>query len=69
VREQGYSLVDQELEYSARSIAVPIRNMSGRTVASVTVGLHVSRCSPERVENEILPVLFSAQRQLAEILP
>jgi IclR family pca regulon transcriptional regulator len=69
VRAQGYSLVDQELEHGARSIAVPIRNMSGRTVASVTVGLHVSRGSPERVENEILPALFNAQRQLAEILP
>lgn len=69
VREQGYSFIDQELEYSARSVAVPIRNMSGRTVAAVTVGLHVSRCSPERVEAEILPALFNAQRQLAEILP
>jgi len=69
VREQGYAYVDQELEMNSRSIAVPIRNFSGDTVAAVTVGLHVSRGSPERIKGEILTAMLDMQRQLAEILP
>ncbi|MGE4430941.1 MAG: IclR family transcriptional regulator C-terminal domain-containing protein [Sphingobium sp.] len=69
VRDQGYAFIDQELETNSRSIAVPIRNFAGNTVAAVTVGLHVSRSSPERVETEILPAMLEMQAQLAEILP
>ena len=69
VRDQGFSFIDQELENNSRSFAVPIRNYDGNTVAAVTVGLHVSRSTPERVETEILPALLSMQAQLAEILP
>lgn len=69
VRAQGYSYVDQELELNSRSIAVPLRNFSGEPVAAVTVGLHVSRSSPERVKTEILPAMLEMQAQLAEILP
>lgn len=69
VREQGYSFVDQEVAANSRSVAVPIRNFDGKTVAAVTVGLHVSRSSEQRVESEVLPALFDLQAQLAEILP
>jgi len=69
VREQGHSFIDQELETNSRSIGVPIRNYDGNTVAAVTVGLHLSRSSPERLESEILPALYDMQKQLAEILP
>lgn len=69
VREQGYAYIDQELEIGSRSVAVPIRNLSGRTVGAINAGLHVSRGSPERVREEILPALFDVQAQLAEILP
>lgn len=69
VREQGYSFVDQEVAANSRSVAVPILNFDGKTVAAVTVGLHVSRGSEQRIEKELLPALFEMQEQLAEILP
>jgi IclR family transcriptional regulator, pca regulon regulatory protein len=69
VREQGYSFIDQELETNSRSVGVPIRNYDGNTVAAVTVGLHLSRSAPDRVEKDILPALYDMQAQLAEILP
>ena len=65
VRAQGYSYIDQELESNSRSVAVPVRNFAGETVAAVTVGLHVSRSSPERIEEEILPAMLEMQAQLA----
>ena len=69
VREQGFSFLDQELETNSRSVGVPILNYDGKTVAAVAVGLHLSRSTPERIENEILPALYNMQAQLAEILP
>ncbi len=69
VREQGYSYIDQEVAMNSRSIAVPIRNFNGQTIAAITVGLHASRCTPERMKDEVLPALFDTQTQLAETLP
>jgi len=69
VRAQGYSFIDQELEMNSRSVAVPLKNFSGEIVAAVTVGMHVSRGSPERIESEVLPALLEMQAQLADILP
>lgn len=69
IRDAGYAYIDEELEIGSRSVAVPIRNLSNRTVASINVGLHASRGTVERVQEEILPALFDVQAQLAEILP
>jgi IclR family pca regulon transcriptional regulator len=57
VREQGYALVDQELEEGLRSIAVPVRDANGRVVAAVNVSAHASRASKDAVRRELLPPL------------
>ena len=45
VRSQGWALVDQELEEGLRSIAAPIRDRTGRTIAAVNLSAHASRMS------------------------
>ena len=45
VRSQGWALVDQELEEGLRSIAAPIRDRNGRTIAAVNLSAHASRMS------------------------
>jgi IclR family pca regulon transcriptional regulator len=60
VREQGYALVDQELEHGLRSLAVPVHNRAGRVVAAVNVSSHVSRLSREKAKSEFLPPLREA---------
>ncbi|WP_411149260.1 IclR family transcriptional regulator C-terminal domain-containing protein [Streptomyces sp. A30] len=57
VRESGYALVDEELEKGLRSIAVPIRDRTGRTVAATNVALHAARRTVEEIVREILPEL------------
>lgn len=56
-RESGYALVDEELEKGLRSIAVPIRDRTGRTVAATNVALHAARRTVEEIVREILPEL------------
>ena len=48
VRSQGWAMVDQELEEGLRSLAAPIRDRTGRTVAAVNLSAHASRLSIER---------------------
>ena len=45
VREDGYSLVDQEAELGFRSISVPLRRLDGRIIASLNIGAHSRRCT------------------------
>ena len=45
VREDGYSLVDQEVELGFRSISVPLRRLDGRVIASLNIGAHSRRCT------------------------
>ncbi|MDX3231884.1 IclR family transcriptional regulator domain-containing protein [Streptomyces sp. ME19-01-6] len=53
----GYSLVDQELEEGLRSIAVPVRDRTGRVVAAVNVATHTGRRSTQEIMTEVLPEL------------
>jgi IclR family pca regulon transcriptional regulator len=69
VREQGWALVDQELEEGLRSIAAPVRDASGRTIAAVNVSAHASRVSTEDVRATLLPPLLeTAERIEADLV-
>ena len=58
VREQGYALVSEELEEGLRSIAVPVRDRTGRVVAAVNVAMHTTRRTAENCVAEVLPELY-----------
>ena len=60
-REQGYALVDEELEHGLRSLAAPVRNRHGKVVAAVNVSSHISRISRisrDAALSELLPPLL-----------
>jgi IclR family transcriptional regulator, pca regulon regulatory protein len=59
-REQGYAIVDQELEEGLRSMAAPVRDRTGTVVAAVNVSVHASRTSVETMRAELLPPLLAA---------
>ena len=64
VRSQGWALVDQELEEGLRSIAAPIRDRRGRTVAAVNLSAHASRMSIERGRRELVPPLLATAARI-----
>ncbi|TDD41935.1 IclR family transcriptional regulator [Nonomuraea terrae] len=64
----GYALVDQELEEGVRSIAVPVRDRAGRTVAAVNVATHAGRDGAADLVHRVLPALReSAARMEADL--
>ncbi|NRQ32238.1 helix-turn-helix domain-containing protein [Nonomuraea sp. NN258] len=64
VRAQGWAMVDQELEEGLRSIAAPVRDRSGRTVAAVNVSTHASRTSLQQVRRDLLPPLLATAARI-----
>ncbi|SFF03676.1 IclR family transcriptional regulator domain-containing protein [Streptomyces mirabilis] len=68
VREEGYALVDGELEVGLRSVAVPVRERGGRVVAAVNVAMHSSRRTPEECVAEVLPELRATVGRIEEDL-
>ncbi|MFF5479114.1 IclR family transcriptional regulator C-terminal domain-containing protein [Streptomyces sp. NPDC012935] len=57
IRTRGYALVDEELEAGLRSVAVPVRDRTGRVVAALNVAMHAARRSVEECVREVLPEL------------
>lgn len=64
VRAQGYALIDQELEEGIRSVAAPLRDRRGRTLAAVNVGTHAARVTLKELRGVILPDLLTTARSI-----
>jgi IclR family transcriptional regulator, pca regulon regulatory protein len=64
IREQGFALVDQELEEGLRALAVPLHGEHGEVIASVNVAVHASRWTIERIHGELLPRLLETAAEI-----
>ncbi len=64
VRQQGWAMVDQELEIGVRSVSAPIRDADGAAVASINVSTHAGRTDLEAVTEEFLPRLLETADQI-----
>jgi IclR family pca regulon transcriptional regulator len=69
VRQQGYAIIDQELELGLRAVAVPIRDKSGRAVAALGASTQVARRSLEDLQAQILPQLLRTVSLIRDLLP
>lgn len=67
-RAQGYALVDQELELGLRTIAVPLKNFRGETIAAMNVSVHAARMPLEDIVERCLPALIKIQVELSAML-
>lgn len=68
VRERGFALVDQELELGVRSVAAPLHDASGRTVAAINVSTHVSRTSKAELKQRFIPALLRTAAEIDHVL-
>jgi IclR family transcriptional regulator, pca regulon regulatory protein len=60
VREDGHSIVDQELEEGLRAIAAPIRDRSGVAAGALNVSVHAARATVGTIRERLLPPLLAA---------
>ncbi|WP_166879713.1 MULTISPECIES: IclR family transcriptional regulator C-terminal domain-containing protein [unclassified Salinibacterium] len=59
VREQGWAMVDQELEFGLRSLAAPVRR-AGQVVAAINVSTVAGGSSVAHTKDRLLPELLKA---------
>jgi IclR family pca regulon transcriptional regulator len=69
VRAEGHATIDQELEMGLRSIAVPVRDRAGRTLAAINIGAQAARVPLDEMIANYLPALRRASERLVELLP
>lgn len=68
VREQGWALVDQELEQGLRSIAAPLRGPDGAVVAAINVSTSTSTASLERIRDDYRPAVLATADEISATL-
>ena len=66
VRQQGWALVDEELESGLISLAAPLRNARGQTVAAVNLSSHRSRTTAAEMVGTLLPDLLRAADEISQ---
>lgn len=68
VRKQGWSLVDQELEEGLVSLAAPVRDREGLTVAALNISGQAMRTSAKAMQTQMLPSLLAAAQTISGLL-
>jgi IclR family transcriptional regulator, pca regulon regulatory protein len=67
-REQGFSIVDEELERGLRSIAVPVVDRRGAAVAGLNVSTNSTRITRNHMRDHFLPKLREASEQISSFI-
>lgn len=67
VRERGWAINDQEREPGVRTVAAPVRNRDGASIAAVAVQGPSLRMTDERIE-ELVPAVVAAADDVASRL-
>jgi len=65
VRRQGWALVDQELEEGLISMAAPVTDRAGQTIAAINIGGQANRTSAKVMQETMLPLLLAAAQSIS----
>ncbi|MGF2687535.1 IclR family transcriptional regulator domain-containing protein [Marinobacter sp. DUT-3] len=66
VREQGYSILDQELDSGLRSVAVPVFAGNGELLGAINISTNAARVTMETLMQTYLPRLQQAANRVRE---
>ena len=67
-RNQGWYVLDEELELGIRGVAAPIRDDTGRVVAAINVSTTTARTTKKMIHNTILPSLLRTAGEISAAL-
>ena len=68
VRQADHCVASEEHELGVFAVAVPLRNLNGKTVAALNAVIPHSRLHSGAVQRELLPLLQDAARELRPLL-
>jgi IclR family transcriptional regulator, pca regulon regulatory protein len=64
VRQQGFSLNDEEIEIGLRVISVPVRNRLGNVVAALAISVHSARLEVRELKRKFFSMLVQSSEEL-----
>lgn len=67
-RADGMAVTDEELDWGVRSLAVPVVDAKGRTLAAMSVSASTARVSVAEIREQFQPVLIEHAARLARML-
>lgn len=67
-RKQDFAVAHEEHELGVHALAVPLRNMQGKTVAALNVVTTLERLQPQSYQSDLLPLLQDAARELRAVI-
>lgn len=68
VRQQGWALINQELEEGLISVAAPLVNAQGKTVGAINVSGQVNRTNAQEMQQRIVPHMQAAAQSISQLL-
>lgn len=68
VRNNDYCIASEEHEIGVHAVAVPLRNLEGKTVGALNAVLSYARLQSGAIQRELLPLLQDAARELRPLL-
>lgn len=69
VRKQGYSVVDEEMFYGLRAVAIPLYNRRGEVVAAINACANRRSVEISHLKETVLPPLMEAADKIRSLLP
>jgi IclR family transcriptional regulator, pca regulon regulatory protein len=66
VRQRGWALSDERLSLGIRSIAAPVRDAAGATMAAVNVTVHAAETSVAELKRHHLPLLLATAQDITD---
>ncbi|GAA3613483.1 IclR family transcriptional regulator C-terminal domain-containing protein [Nonomuraea rosea] len=68
IRKDGSAVQDEELAFGLRSIAVPVRDASGRVIAGLNVAVQARDWSAQRLIRELRPQAARTAQEISTLL-
>ncbi|MEU5041813.1 IclR family transcriptional regulator [Streptomyces griseorubiginosus] len=68
IRRQGWAVQDEELAYGLRSVAAPVQDASGTTVAAVNIAVPAMEFPTTRLVKELRPQVEDACAEISRLL-
>jgi IclR family pca regulon transcriptional regulator len=68
VRDQGWAMVDQELEEGLRSVAAPVRDANGRIIAALGMSSTTAITDAATMRDRFVPIITETAGRISERL-